>query len=253
MRFQRVHFFILVFLICATALVVTKTSPSKPASQDDVPVINKTTGFQVVQVKRLDNGLALSLKNNYPRRITAFVLTVGDGFRITEDFITSEVSDEVGIQPQQTFERTYPLPTDKTTERIVLQAIVLDDKTGDGDAIIFEDIKDTRLAQAVQIRRSLKVLEKYLNDRSGVENLKTEMAAALDRPQSETLNALKEIRPIGTVNRKNAEALSHSVKAGLSAGREDVLRRLGEAKVFPYSNDFLLETKAHYEKLLKRL
>ncbi len=89
--------------------------------------------------------------------MTAFVITIGNDFRITEDFITSEIPDKVGIKSQKIFEKTYPISATLRTAPVTLQAVVFEDKTGDGDPIIFEDLRDTHLGQAVQLKRFLKV------------------------------------------------------------------------------------------------
>ena len=253
MRFHRLSVLAIFLLISLAALVFTKTYPApKPATQDLV-LINKTSGFQILRAERVGNVLTLSVKNNYAQSITAFVLTVGNGFRITEDFATAESTDGVGIQPQQTFARKYPLPSNQATETVTLQAVVLDDKSGDGDAAIFEDIRDTRLGQAVQIKRALKVFEKYSSTRSDLENLKSEVRAELERPELDTLEAIREFHPVGTINRKSQQALSDCVKEGLAAGQEDILRKIDEAKVSPYEENSLQKIKGYYAALLKRL
>jgi hypothetical protein len=136
---------------------------------------------------------------------------------------------------------------------VTLQAVVLDDKSGDGDAAIFEDIRDTRLGQAVQIKRALKVLEKYSSDRADLENLKSEVRAELERPELDTLEAIKDLHSVGTINRKGQQALSDCVKEGLAAGQADILRRIDGAKVSPYNENSLLKIKGYYAALLKRL
>jgi hypothetical protein len=253
MRFRTLYVLALALLLSISAFVFTTTPPPKSLSHDaDVRIINKTSSFKVVRAERGTDTLTLGLQNNYSRRITAFVLTLGTGLRITEDFITSEVSDELGIRPQDTFQRTYRLPPDKATQDIILQAVVLDDKTGDGDPLVYEDIRDTRLGLAIQIKRSLKLLEKYTNE-DDIENLKIELEAALDRPDTETLTELRAIHPIGTVNRTSQDPLSHFVKEGLSAGRADILRKTAGAKASRDKKDTLLKIKAYYEKLFTEL
>lgn len=249
MRFLRLS---VLALFSLTALVFTTSSPStKSAAQDFVP-INKTSGLQILQAKHIGNELKLSLKNNYAQRVTAYVLTIGT-FRIAEDFFIAEPPTEFGIQPQQTFERSFTLSTRQLTETVTLQAAVLEDKTGDGDPVIYEDIRDTRLGQAVQIKRALKVLEKYVDDTPDLESLKAEMLDALSRHELDTLEAIRKIRPLGTINRDSEQALSSSVKQGLSAGRNDILTKIDEAKVVPSKKDYLQKVKVYYGTLLNRL
>jgi hypothetical protein len=252
MRFHRLSVLAIFLLISLAALVFTKTYPAPKRATQDVVLINKTSGFTVLKAERFGNELTLSVKNNYGQSITAFVLTVGN-FRLTEDFATAESPDGVGIQPQRTFTRKYPLPFNQTTETVTLQAVVLDDKSGDGDSAIFEDIRDTRLGQAVQIKRALKVLEKYSSDRADLENLKSEVRAELERPELDTLQAIKDLHSVGTINRKSQQPLSDCVKEGLAAGQADILRRIDEARVSPYNENSLLKIKGYYAALLKRL
>ena len=252
MRFLRLSVIATFLLISIAALVFTTTYPSaKPTAQDFVPT-NKTSGLQILQAKHVGNELKLSMKNNYPQRITAYVLTIGNTFRITEDLFTAEPPVEFGIQPQHTFERSFTLSPRQLNETVVLQAVVLEDKTGDGDPVIYEDIRDTRLGQAVQIKRALKVLEKYADDTPNLESLKTEMLDALSRHESDTLEAVKKIRPLGIINRDSDDALSSSVKQGLASGRNGVLTKIDEAKAFPSKKDYLDKMKVYYETLLNR-
>jgi hypothetical protein len=253
MRFHRLSVVAILLLTLLAVFVFTKTHPEPKAAPQEVVPINKTSGFRILQASRVGSELTLSIKNTYAKKITAFVLTAGNDFRITEDFITAEAPNEVGIQPQQTFTRTYPLPSDQSNPTVILQAVVLDDKTGDGDSVIFEDVRDTRLGHAVQVKRALKILERYAHETPNVDNLQTEMTTALNRPQLETLAAVKTIRPEGTINRKSPEALSGFVEEGLAAGRADVLRKLDEAKASRDKHDYLLKMKLYYETLLDRL
>jgi hypothetical protein len=253
MRFHRLSVLAIFVPISLAALVFTKTYPAPKPTTQDLVLINKTSGFQILGAERIGNELTVVGKNNYPQSITAFVLTVGNGFRITEDFSTADLSDEVGIQPQRTFTRKYPLPFNQATGTVTLEAVVLDDKSGDGDAAVFEDIRATRLGQAVQIKRALKVFEKYSNDRSDLENLKVDMRAALERPELDTFEAIKEFHPLGTINRKSHQALSDFVKEGLAAGQADILRKIDEAKASPYEENSVHKIKGYYAALLKRL
>ena len=252
MTFHRLSVLGILLLISFAAFVSTKSYPEPKSATPDLVPINKTRNVQILQANRAGNELALSIKNNYAQKITAFVLKVGR-FRITEDFVIAEDPNEVGIQPRQAFARSYPLPSDHASEPVVIQAVVLEDKTGDGDPIIYEDVRDTRLGQAVQIKRALKVLDKYVYDTPDVEHMRTEILAALDSPEPDTIKAIKDIRAVGTVNRNAQQALSHSVNEGLAAGRSDVLRRIEEAKASRDKKEFLLNIKAYYETLLVKL
>ena len=110
------------------------------------------------------------------------------------------------------------------------------------------------MGQAVQIKRALKVLEKYAGDDwSDFEKVSTEIFAELNRSEADALEAIKEFRPAGTVNRERQEALSDNVKLGLTNGRSTVLAKIQEARDSPYQKDYLRRMKAYYETLLNRL
>lgn len=253
MRFLRLFVLAIFLLISLTALVFTTTrSSTKSATQDVVP-INKTSGLQVLQAKLVGNELKLSIKNNYAQRVTAYVLAVGGEFRVTEDLIVAESPAQPGIRPQQSFERSFTLSSRRLNETVVLQAVVLEDKTGDGDPVSYEEILDTRLGQAVQIKRALKVLERYPDDTPDFEKMSTEMLAALDQPEVDTLETIKDIRPAGAINRTSQEVLSDNIKQGLTAGRNSVLNKINEAKNSPYKKEYLQRMKVYYEALLSRL
>lgn len=252
-----------IVLLALGLLVFSQSSPLKATAQDDghnIVIANKTSAFHVIEAKRGKDSFTLTLKNNYGRRITAFVITIEKNFRITEDFISSELS-EVGIDSQGTFQRTYPLSSslqDQPSLDISIQSVVFDDKTGDGDPIIFEDIRDERLGRAVQVKRALKLLDKYLssfNPHEGVNTgqLRNDIQAALNRPEPETFILLRELHPLGTINRKGTNTLSDFVLEGLAAGEADALRRIEDVEHSANRKDSLLKIADYYQKLLERI
>lgn len=255
MTSPRVYVFAAVLLLAVSALVLTRSVPSKTAQAGDISVLNKTTVFKVISAAQVDNRLSLSLKNNSAHTVTAFVITVGSDFRITEDFITSEIPDEVGIKSQKTFEKTYPIPAALRTAPVTIQAVVFEDKTGDGDPSIFQDVRDNHMGQAVQLKRFLKVFDKHVNGSlpPNTDNMRHDLEAALDGPETETLSIIRELHSTGSVNRNSNGALSGFVKQGLEAAKIDILRRTSE---FESSDDLtvkLQKLKAHYQDLLRRL
>jgi hypothetical protein len=257
MRSLQLYIFGTILLLCLGVFVGTRTSPSQNKEEPPgVTLINRTK-FEVVKVKRENDRLVFSFKNNYERRITAFTLTVGQHYRISEDFVSNEVTDEFGIKPQDTVERSFPIPSTLWDDPIVnatLQAVIFDDKTGDGDPVVFEDMRDNRLGQAVQIKRSLKILEKYIqNGALNITKLSDELEVALSASDADTLNQLRELHPLGTINRKGKDPVSDRVKDGLHDAKADAQRRIDDAMRSVSPRDSLLDMKAHYEKLLKRL
>lgn len=254
MSSRRVYAFATVLLLALTVLVLTRSVPSKTAQSDDISVVNKTSAFEVIAAKQVDNRLSLLLRNNSAHTVTAFVITVGSNLRITEDFITSESPNKIGIKSQRTFEKTYPIPATALTGPVTLQAVVFEDKTGDGDPLIFEDVRDNHLGQAVQLKRFLKVFNKHVQASlpPNTDNLRLDLEAALDGSETETLSIIRELHPTAGLNRNGNGAVSDFVKQGLEAAKTDILRRTSEFG----SDDTtvkLQKLKAYYQGLLRRL
>lgn len=254
MSSRRVYVFAAVLLLALSVLVLTRGVPSKTAQSDDISVINKTSAFQVITANQVNNRLSISLKNNSAHTVTAFVITIGN-LRITEDFITSEIPDKIGIKSQKTFEKTYPIPATSLTAPVTLQAVVFEDKTGDGDPLIFEDVRDNHLGQAVQLKRFLKVFDKHVNASSppDTDNLRHDLETALDGSETETLNIIRELHPTGGINRNGSGAVSDFVKQGLEAAKIDILRRTSEFGSSADTTVKLQKLKAYYQELLRRL
>ena len=260
MKSPRFYVLTIALLLCLTGFTFNTTSKSlNPQENKTIRITNRTRTFQLTDARLVDNQLHLSFTNNDDRRVTAWVITFGTGHRysITEDYFVSEESDEPGIKPRQTLQRTFPLASSQLNSTgVVLEAAVFDDKTGDGNPVNFEDIIDDRLGRALQIKRSLKLLDQYvdsLDGRDSVGKLKAELEVDLSRPEAETLVALKELQVVSMINRSNRISISDSVHEGLAAGRTDVLRRVAELENCKDRKDKLLSIKTHYYKLLGRL
>lgn len=255
MTSPRVYVFAAVLLLALSVLVLTRSVPSKTAQSANISVLNKTNAFQVISAQQVNDRLSLSLKNNSAHTVTAFVITIGSELRITEDFVTSEIPDKIGIKSQKTFEKTYPLPPTLRTAPVTLQAVLFENKTGEGDPVIFEDVKKNHLGQAVQLKRFLTVLDKHVSASMPLNtgNLRRDLETALDGPETETLSIILELDPTGSTNRNGNGAVSDFVKQGLEAAKIDILRRTGE---FGSSDDTpakLQKLKEYYRELLKRL
>lgn len=240
-------------LVAAAVFAATHRSPQKPQAR--VAAISRTKAFEVLKAERVNYELTLTLKNRDVRRITAFSVSIGPEFSITKEWIFSEVGDDVGIKPQEVYSETYPLPRwpQETSYDVIVKAVVFDDGTGDGDILVYEDIKERRLGQAIQMRRALKMLGKVPN--SGISNLdqlKADLNLALDASDSDTVKDLLELEPTGVINRHSSGPLSEILKIGLADGREMVLRRVSESDARNGLDNELLRIKQAYERVLRR-
>ncbi|HKO43704.1 MAG TPA: hypothetical protein VJU84_10450 [Pyrinomonadaceae bacterium] len=211
-------------------------SASPGPATDSPSIVNKTRSFEVVGVNNEGKELHLQLKNNYTKTITAFEISIGPDFSVTEEFVFAEVSD-AGIKPQGIFSKSYPLPS--TTQQmptfdVTIKTIVLDDGSGDGDALAFEDIKAKRLGEEIQLRRAVEMLGRFFEkSESDIEQLKADVTNAL--------------------NRDSDKPLSGKIKQGLDRGRANVLRKMAEIEDQNSEVEKLKQVKGTYERILTRL
>jgi len=133
---------------------------------------------------------------------------------------------------------------------VLLLAVMLKDGTEDGDARAAQQIKDQRLGQKLQIVRALRILEREGQSRKDLKTTKSDVFAALNTSDSETLVSLSELSPSRSDNQ-----LSDELKAGLRWGREKMLRKLDDLEKQPAEDQAQgltrLKDKAH--KLVAKL
>src|SRR5215213_1798476 len=159
-------------------------NPRASASPQELTVKSQTKGYEVLKAYLVDNEVRIRLQNNHKETITAFAITVTGVAKITEDFAYSEV--HFGIEPGETFEKSYPVSASSELSTIHLLAVVLKDGSDDGNSKVAQQIKDQRLGQKIQILRTLKILEREGQSRQDLKTTKSDVFAALNTTESET-------------------------------------------------------------------
>ena len=215
-----------ILLFAYTALL----KPNASASPQELKVISQTRGNEELTALVLNNQVKIRLKNNHKETITAFAITVSGTATIREDFAYSEV--HFGIEPGETFETSYPVSPSSEVPTIHLLAVLLKDGTDDGNSKVAQQIKDQRLGQKLQILRTLRILEREGQSRKDLKTTKSDIVAALNTNESETLVSLSELSPIS----RSDNQLSDELKAGLQWGREKMLRRFDDLEKLPPEN-----------------
>jgi hypothetical protein len=210
-----------IILLVAFAMVLSARNPRASRSSNAITVTSQTRGDEVLTAEFLNGQAKIRLKNNHKDTITAFVIRISDT-TIREDFAYSEVGS--GIEPGDTFQRSYPAPplTGSELPTVSLVTVLLNDGTGDGDSKVAQQIKDERLGEKIQAIRTLRALDKEGQLNKDLRMVKTDILAALDSGESETRIILKELQPASRLD----VPLSDDFKSGLQWGREGMLRRL---------------------------
>ena len=202
---------------------------SVSALPQELTVISRTKGDEVLTAEVVDNEVRIKLKNNHRQTITAFAISFS-GMTVREDFAYSEV--HFGIEPGDTFQTSYPIspsPAGAELRTLYLLAVLLTDGAKDGDPKVAQQIKDERLGEKVEILRTLKILENDGQSSKDLKLIKTDFVAALDAGESEARIILNELQPASRFDHK----LSDELKSGLQVGREKMLQRLAVLEELP--------------------
>jgi len=237
-----------VLVLIALVACALLFNPRASASPRELTVKSQTKGYEVLKAYLVDNEVRIQLQNHHPETITAVALRITGTASVKEDFAYSEVN--FGIEPEGTFEASYPVAPGAEVPTVLLLAVMLKDGTEDGDARAAQQIKDQRLGQKLQIVRALRILEREGQSRKDLKTTKSDVFAALNTSDSETLVSLSELSPSRSDNQ-----LSDELKAGLRWGREKMLRKLDDLEKQPAEDQAQgltrLKDKAH--KLVAKL
>jgi hypothetical protein len=222
---------------------------SASASPQELTVKSQTTGLEVLKAHLVDDEVRIRLQNNHKNTITAFAIRISGTATIREDFAYSEV--HFGIEPGETFETSYPTTPSPEVPTVHLLAVLLNDGTEDGNSKVARQIKDQRLGQKIQILRTLRVLEREGQSGKDLKTTRSDIVAALNTSESETLVSLSELSPVS----RSDDQLSDDLKAGLQWGREEMLRRFDELEKRATENreQGFTQLKDRARKLFSRL
>ena len=224
-------------------------NPRASASPPELTVKSQTKGYEVLKAYLVDNEVRIRLQNNHKKTITAFAIRITGTAIIKEDFAYSEV--HLGIEPRETFETSYPVSPSPEVPTIHLLAVLLKDGTDDGNSKVAQQMKDQRLGQKIQILRTLRILEREGQSRQDLKTTKSDVFAALNTTESETLASLSELSPAS----RSDNHLSDELKAGLQWGRQKMMQRFDVLEKLPTENQEqgLTELKARAQKLVSKL
>lgn len=171
---------------------VMRNGVDKPSTRSSTSRIqNKTHSFEVTQATANPgaNGcIQLSLRNGYHRRITAYGISANKLITII-DFLYGDGEDQPGIAPDAVHTRPVCVPkavdpnvASKEGREILVQAVIFDDGTGDGDPEFIADILNRRRGSKIQLTRIIDVVKRVLTsgktiDNTALEALKSEVSA----------------------------------------------------------------------------
>ena len=245
------RFFTVLSAVALIALLACAVlfNPSASASPRELTVKSQTKGYEVLNANLVDNEVRIRLQNNHKKTITAFAIRITGMAIVKEDFAYSEV--HFGIEPGETFETSYPVSPGSEAPTIHLLAVLLKDGTDDGNPKVVRQMKDQRLGQKIQILRTLRILEREGQSQKDLKTTKSDVFAALNASESETLASLSELSPTS----RTENQLSDELKAGLQWGRQKMMQRFDVLEKLPTENreQGLTELKARAQQLVSKL
>lgn len=175
-----------------------RKSRSQPGNQDRTQqlqsitprVQNKTRSFEITRARqnRADSGSGpeLSLRNGYDKNITAFAVSV-NGLIVLSDFVYSEGEDRRSLAPGAVYTRWFGNVRRSVHREAAAQedfdikvlAVVLDDKSSDGDEKAVGFLLSQRLKSKQLLIRIVDLLNKENEDLSLVQTSDDTVAAEL--------------------------------------------------------------------------
>lgn len=215
-------------------------------------VRNETKSFNVVGIEKTDSRrVKVTLKNDYAKKITAFVISPGKdkNTAIRYDFALSESDD--GIVPGATYTTEVMLsgptvePDQSAPEQLTLyvRAVILQDKTSDGDSESVRRALDNRLGHKKQIGRILALLQ-----------------LALNSPDTDLLSVCANLKSkIANLPVHSERGVSAYYIAGLHNAKENAIRYIQQLeerqKIAPhtYLREELIKIKERHERNVSRL
>jgi hypothetical protein len=249
---------------------------ARPAAQvsdqpESLKITNSVPGFELLSFERTGRGgrdTKLSFKNNYNKGITSYVLLIGESARVIQCLIYSE--SDWSLPPGADHEYTVTMPgslNGKQEYRLTIEAVVFDDKTGEGDAKIINKIMEDRLGKKVQTTRALSVLKGFLKspdaslDSPLLERLYRETEAILRPSDDDILKTLSRMKPAPiSVRKEPGKEFPNWFKFGIQGGYDIILSDLRSLNELPESEksgkalrEKLVRIKNRYEKLVERL
>jgi hypothetical protein len=139
---------------------------------EDLRIINKTSGFSVVEIKKIsDKVFELTYKNDYSKSITGFEVSIS-GMRVQTELILGG-DEQQFVSPGNTFREAYSAQVGLDRDGIQILAVVFYDGSSDGDIRYIKEITDYRLGMKTERQRVLALLEQVITSKN--QNISTKL------------------------------------------------------------------------------
>ena len=171
----------------AADLVRERTELARTLNIDDIRVVNETHGFKVSKrVLSPDGIIRFTLKNGYPKAITAYRADLGENGG--ETFDTILCTYDCSIAPGGTTDTVLVVSRGITAKPVVINAVLFEDGTADGDPDAILLLRESRLGESMQMETIRSLLGEVAGASSG------DLPTALDSVESKLKEAVLKFR-----------------------------------------------------------
>ena len=254
----------------AALLLLASVSSNTAFGQESdglLKIKNKTQAFHVAALEQVESGdFKLSLKNESDKYITAFRVSVHNA-QTSGPIDVDVVCCNRGIAPGAVhpihFGARAAEGSDQTP-RVVIEAVVFDDRTSDGDAAVAAEIEAVRFAEKLQLTRIIDMIGETLaspdaDTQAAIDKFKLDVSALpVDSGVSEALATMRlEVRLPDDADGE----LSRGVRSGLRNGKERLRQSLFQLErenetsggVATTPRDTLTQIREEYKRIVERL
>jgi hypothetical protein len=157
---------------------------------EDLRIINKTSGFSVVEITRIsDKVFELTYKNDYSKSITGFEVSIS-GMRVQTELILGG-DEQQFVSPGNTFREAYSAQVGLDRDGIQILAVVFYDGSSDGDIRYIKEITDYRLGMKTERQRVLALLEQVITSKNqkistALGELETDISSTIPSTQQDS-------------------------------------------------------------------
>ncbi len=180
---------------------------------EELKVENKTKGLTIIGLEKVPHQVKVTLRNDYSKAITGYKVSIG--VATMHKAYLAGIGEPEYFLPGQVNQDIYPLQPGIEIHGIKILAVILDDKTADGDPRYVREIQEYRLGTKMQRKHVLHLLQK-----------------ALALPSSDLQTYLANIQEADLLplSEGKEKLLPRQVRSGLGDERERTLQRIKELR-----------------------
>lgn len=153
---------IAVFVTIASWAGGVRGAADQPKPSKKVELANNTSSLSVTKSELEPNGrsVRVAVLNVAQKPIDWFRISLGAGSDIEADFA---YADKPVLGPNESYEDSYPVPSEGDKLQVTIVSVVFEDMTFDGDVRSAQRLIEKRRGQEIELRRLLPLITPAIN------------------------------------------------------------------------------------------